>query len=64
MAKGVLIPAQVPPRLAHFMLEKLIRSGALVAEGELLRLADHRVSLASDQSALREKLVEAHRPRP
>ncbi len=64
MAKGVLIPAQVPPRLAHFMLEKLIRSGALVAEGELLRLADHRVSLASDQSALREKLVEAHRAAP
>ena len=46
------------------MLEKLIRSGALEAEGELLRLADHRVSLASDQSALREKLVEAHRAAP
>ncbi len=64
MAKGVLMPAQVPPKLAHFVLEKLLRSGALTAEGELLRLADHRISLASDQSALREKLVEAHRAAP
>ncbi len=64
MAKGVLMPAQVPPKLAHFVLEKLIRSGALAAEGELLRLADHRISLASDQSALREKLVEAHKAAP
>ncbi len=64
MAKGVLMPAQVPPKLAHFVLEKLLRSGALTAEGEQLRLADHRISLASDQSALREKLVEAHRAAP
>lgn len=64
MAKGVLIPAQLPPKLAHFMLEKLIRSGALVAEGDLVRLADHRVSLASDQSLLREKLLKAHQNSP
>ena len=64
MAKGVLMPVQVPPKLAHFALEKLLRSGALRSEGELLRLADHRISLASDQSALREKLVEAHRATP
>lgn len=64
MAKGVLTPAQLPPKLAHFMLEKLIRSGALVAEGDLVRLADHRVSLASDQSLLREKLLKAHQNSP
>lgn len=67
MAKGVILAgmgAGVPPKLAHFVLERLIRSGRLVAEGELLRLPDHKVSLADDQQALKEALLKAHEASP
>ena len=67
MAKGVILSglgAGVPPKLAHYALERLIRSGRLVAEGELLRLPEHRVSLADDQQALKEALLKAHLESP
>lgn len=67
MAKGVLLSGlgrALPPKLAHFALERLLRTGSLVAEGDLIRLADHRVSLASDQSALKEALLKAHTDAP
>lgn len=67
MAKGVILAgmgAGVPPKLAHFVLERLIRSGRLAAEGELLRLPDHKVSLADDQQALKETLLKAHEVSP
>lgn len=63
MAKGVLLSGwdkNVPPKLAHFVLERLLRAGALVAEGDLLRLARHQISLASDQSSLKDALLAAH----
>lgn len=67
MAKGVILAgmgAAVPPKLAHYVLEKLIRSGRLVVEGELLRLPEHKVSLADDQQALKEALMKAHQASP
>ena len=67
MAKGVLLSglgSNLPPKLAHFVLERLLKTGALVAEDDLIRLADHRVSLASDQSALKEALHKAHTETP
>ena len=67
MAKGVILAgmgAGVPPKLAHFALERLIRSGRLAAEGELLRLPEHKVSLADDQQALKETLLKAHLDSP
>ena len=67
MAKGVILAgmgAGVPPKLAHFTLERLIRSGRLAAEGELLRLPEHKVSLADDQQALKETLLKAHLDSP
>lgn len=67
MAKGVILSglgAGVPPKLAHYALERLIRSGRLVAEGELLRLPEHKVSLADDQQALKEALLKAHLESP
>ncbi len=51
---------RLPPRLFHFILEGLLRKGAMAAEQELLRLPGHRVSLASDASALRQKLLDAY----
>ena len=67
MAKGVPVTGMgraVPPKLAHYVLEKLLRGGKIVAEGELLRLPEHKVSLADDQQALRKALLEAHKASP
>ena len=41
------------PKLVHFLVERLVKSGQVVLEGDILRLPDHVVSLASDQSGLR-----------
>jgi len=67
MAKGVVLSGMgrdVPPKLAHHVLEKLIRGGKIVAEGDIVRLAGHKVSLAGDQQALRDALLAAHRATP
>ena len=41
------------PKLVHFLVERLVKSGQVVLEGDTLRLPGHVVSLASDQSGLR-----------
>jgi len=67
MAKGVVLAGMgrsVPPKLAHHVLEKLLRGGKLTADGETLRLPGHKVSLADDQQALREALLKAHKASP
>jgi len=67
MAKGVVLAGMgrnVPPKLAHHVLEKLLRGGKLAADGETLRLPGHKVSLADDQQALREALLKAHKASP
>ena len=67
MAKAVLFSGMgqdVPPRLAHVVLERLLRAGKLVAEGELLRLASHEISLAQDQEGLKQSLLDAHLASP
>ena len=67
MAKAVLFSGMgqdVPPRLAHVVLERLLRAGKLVAEGELLRLASHEISLAQDQAGLKQALLDAHLASP
>ncbi len=71
MARGALLSstgehagggwsAGLPPRLAQFIVDRLLRSGKLVDEGEVIRLASHTVSLASDQECLKTSLLEAH----
>lgn len=50
----------VPPKLFHFIVERLLKKGDVVAEQELLRLKDHSVSLASDQEAVRAALLAAY----
>jgi len=51
---------RLSPKLFHFVLEGLVRKGAIVAEAEILRLPGHKVSLASDAATLRQKLLEAY----
>lgn len=60
MARGVLASGWgrgLHPRLIHFVVERLLKQGALVAEGDVLRLPGHKVSLASDQEGLKGKLL-------
>jgi len=51
---------ELPPKLFHFILERLVKKGDVVAEQEILRLKDHKVSLASDQAKVRETLLSAY----
>lgn len=50
----------LPPKLLHFLVEKLLRAKELMADQDVLRLPDHAVSLAADQTALRQALVTAY----
>jgi selenocysteine-specific elongation factor len=49
-----------PAKLVHAVFERLLKSGRLVSEGETLRLAEHRVTLAADQDALRTALLKIY----
>jgi selenocysteine-specific elongation factor len=63
MARGALSAGwskRLAPRLVHFVVERCLRNGSLVVEGELVRLPAHKVLLASDQAGLREKILQAH----
>lgn len=60
MARGVLASGwgkDLPPKLIHFIVERLLKQAALVVDGDVLRLPNHRVSMASDQAGLRAKLL-------
>lgn len=48
------------PRLAHFIIERLQKQGALAAEGEALRLPGHNVALAGGAESLRGGLLAAY----
>lgn len=49
------------PKLFHYVVERQLRAGTLATEQDVLRLAGHKVSLASDQASLRAVLLEAYR---
>ena len=48
------------PKLFHFIVERQLRAGKLATEQDVLRLATHKVSLASDQAKLRQTLLDAY----
>ncbi|WP_031387862.1 selenocysteine-specific translation elongation factor [Desulfonatronum thiodismutans] len=48
------------PKLFHFVLERTLKQGTLAADGDLFRLPEHKVSLASDQAKLRETILQAY----
>ncbi len=51
---------KLAPKLVHFLVERLLKQGRLVLEGDVMRCAEHKVSLAADQEGLRKTLLEAH----
>jgi selenocysteine-specific elongation factor len=51
---------ELPPKLMHFLAERLLKSGKLVQEQELLRLPAHKVSLKSGQEDLRARILSIY----
>ena len=51
----------LPPKLAHFALERLIKQGRLVAEGEYLRLPAHAAAFSKEQAPMGEALLAAYK---
>ena len=51
----------LPEKLVHKVVEQALKQNLLVAEGDGLRLATHKVTLAADGEGLRAKLLAAHR---
>ncbi len=64
-AKGVLLSGlHVAPKLAHAVLEKLLKQGVLVAEGENIRHKDHSIKLEQGQTDVKSKLLLAFSQKP
>jgi len=49
------------PKLVHFVVERLIKKGALIAEHDLLRLPVHNARFSKEQAPLSEAILSAHR---
>ncbi|MBN1906395.1 MAG: selenocysteine-specific translation elongation factor [Deltaproteobacteria bacterium] len=49
------------PRLFNFIVNQQSGLGIVVIENELLRLNDHRVTLANDQKEIRERIEDVYR---
>ncbi|MEG2171803.1 MAG: selenocysteine-specific translation elongation factor [Desulfovibrionaceae bacterium] len=63
MARGVLAAGwgkALSPKLVHFVVERCLKAGILVVEGDGLRLASHTVALGGEQSTLKEKILAVH----
>ena len=51
----------LPPKLIHFVLERLVKQGRLVTEGEYLRLPAHSAAFSKEQAPLGEALLAAYK---
>ncbi len=63
MARGVVAAGwgqQLSPKLVFFIIERLVRQGELIAEGETLRRSKHVVQLGSSQTDIKDKILNAH----
>ncbi len=48
------------PKLAHFVLERNLKLGKIIADGEVLRLPEHKVSMAGGSAGLRDTLLKVY----
>ncbi len=63
IAKGMLYSGwgkKIPPKLIHFLLEKSLKNSELASENDLLRLPEHTISMAKDQTELKEELWKTY----
>lgn len=49
------------PKLVHFVLERLLKQGLLVSEGEVIRRVSYKASLAGGAAGVRESLLKVYR---
>jgi selenocysteine-specific elongation factor len=47
-------------KLVHFVLERQVKDAAVVIEQDIIRLPEHKVSLASDVAELRRRILDAY----
>lgn len=62
MVRGELVSGwgrNLPAKLVYFIVERLVRNKAIVAEQDSVRLPSHAVSLAADEVSFRAALVSA-----
>jgi selenocysteine-specific elongation factor len=52
--------AGIAPKLFHFLAERLLKSGALTAEQEIIRLPGHTLTLGADQDTMRTGIKAAY----
>lgn len=51
----------LPPKLSHLVVERLLKEGKLSAQAEFIRLPAHTASFSKEQAPLGEALLEAHK---
>ena len=54
------VPQVVSDKLYHLMLNELLRTEAVVLDGDLVRKRDHSVRLGTDQTDVKKKILEAY----
>jgi selenocysteine-specific elongation factor len=52
--------SRIAPKLFHFLVERLLKSGALLAEAEIIRLPGHVSKLGADQDTMRAGIALAY----
>ncbi len=50
----------LPAKLMHFLVERLLKAGKLAQDQELLKLPAHKVSLGTDQADLRSRILSVY----
>ena len=51
----------LPPKLAHFIIEQLVKKGSIETQGEYVRLPSHEASFSQNQAPLGESILQAYR---
>ena len=52
--------AGVPVKLFHMLIERMLKQGEIESSAEAIRLAGHKVSMASDQAKVKEGIFRAY----
>ena len=54
-------PMQAADKLFSAVMNQMVKAGAIVQEGEVVKLAGHKVSLGFDQETFKEKVLDIYR---
>jgi len=63
VSRGAVITGwgrELPPKLVHFILERCLKNGVIVSEKEVIRLPEHSISLGTDQTELKDRLLKTY----